>query len=72
MNYTDETLMPFGRWKNTKLANVSPNYLLWIYDNIPNLHEGFKKYIDDNRQLLNIEALAQKQKAKAQNQLNLR
>lgn len=27
---TDESLMPFGKHKDTKMANVPANYLLWF------------------------------------------
>lgn len=29
---TDESIMPFGKHKGEKLANVPPSYLLWLYD----------------------------------------
>lgn len=43
MQYTDETPMPFGKHKGTPLKDVPPSYLLWLYDNVPTLHEGFKE-----------------------------
>lgn len=50
----DESLMPFGKYKNNKLANVPASYLLWL------LTEGkitgdLKKYIEDNKAGLEIE-----------------
>lgn len=29
---TDISLMPFGKHKGEKMANVPPEYLLWLYD----------------------------------------
>lgn len=29
----DESIMPFGKHKGEKLANVPADYLLWLYDN---------------------------------------
>ena len=30
--YTDESLMPMGKHKGEKLANVPAQHLLWLYD----------------------------------------
>lgn len=62
MQYTDETPMPFGKHKGTPLKDVPPSYLLWLYDNVPTLHEGFKQYINYNRHILDLEVIADKQK----------
>lgn len=67
VHYTDETLMPFGQYKGEKLANVPPHYLLWCYDNILNLSGALKQYIDENRHVLEIEALADKQRKRFEN-----
>ena len=57
---TDQTIMSFGKYKGHKLANVPPDYLLWIYDNY-SLKPELKAYIDENRQCLNQEVkLSQK------------
>jgi len=32
MTLTDESPMPFGKFKGTAMANVDAKYLLWIYD----------------------------------------
>ena len=31
VKYTDKTLMPFGKYKGTALANVPAQYLLWLH-----------------------------------------
>jgi len=49
--FTDNSLMPFGKHKGTKLINVPADYLLWLYDNI-DLKEDLKKYVDDNYEKL--------------------
>ena len=57
---TDQTKMPFGKYKGDKLANVPSEYLLWIYDNY-DLKPELKAYIDDNRAVLQQEVkLSQK------------
>lgn len=57
---TDQTVMSFGKYKGHKMANVPPEYLLWIYDNY-DLKPELKAYIDDNRAALKQEVkLAQK------------
>ena len=43
----DESLMTFGKYKGTKLANVPDTYLLWLH--FQGLYEGeLKSYIEDN------------------------
>ena len=34
MTLTDDSIMPFGKYKKTqtKMANVPASYLLWLYD----------------------------------------
>ena len=54
MNITDEDLMPFGMHKGKKLANVPPEYLLYIYDNFK-IQIDLKKYIKDNMDVLKAE-----------------
>lgn len=67
MQYTDETPMPFGKHKETPLGDMPPSYLLWIYDNFDNLHEGFKEYIKVNKHILELEVIAEKQRRKSEN-----
>lgn len=31
---TDDSLMPLGKYKGTKMANVPANYLIWFYVNV--------------------------------------
>ena len=54
MHYDDKTLMPFGQYKGTALANVPAAYLIWCYENIT-LSEPLKKYIKDNLDALKAE-----------------
>lgn len=51
---TDESLMPFGKHKGEKLANVPARYLLFIRENF-DLHDNLKKYIDKNKDVLQAE-----------------
>jgi len=58
----DSSLMPFGKYKGTKLANVPADYLIWLYDNGKCLGE-IGKYIADNMDVLKSE-IALKEKLK--------
>ena len=64
VKYTDKTLIPFGKYKGTALANVPAATLLWCWENI-NLSEPMKEYIRDN-----LDAL--KQEAKRSSRFNAR
>lgn len=44
---SDESLMPFGKYKGVRLAEVPDAYLLWIYEN-NKCSGGLKNYIEDN------------------------
>ena len=52
--FTDEDLMPFGKWKGTKMANIPADYLLWMYDN-DKLYSPVKKYVEENMNGLKAE-----------------
>lgn len=67
MQVDDNYIMPFGRNKGKALANCNPADLLWYLDNIPNLSEGLKKYIQDNKHILELEVISNKQKRRIEN-----
>ena len=50
----DSSIMPFGKYKGIKLANVPPEYLIWLYENA-NVYGELKKYIEDNMDVLKFE-----------------
>lgn len=52
--FDDKTIMPFGKHKGEKLANVPAGYLIYIYENLQ-LSEPLKKYIKDNMEALKME-----------------
>lgn len=54
MKLNDESLMPFGKYKGEKMANVPASYLMWIYDNNKCSAE-VKEYINDNMDVLKQE-----------------
>jgi uncharacterized protein (DUF3820 family) len=58
----DESLMPFGKYKGEKMANVSPDYLIWLYEN-GKCYGELKDYIKDNMDVLKSE-IALKNKSK--------
>lgn len=50
----DNSLMPFGKYKGSKMIDVPASYLLWLYDN--GLKDGdIKNYILDNMVILEWE-----------------
>lgn len=62
MKLTDESIMPFGKYKDEKMANVPASYLLWLYDEytLPNPRFGFINrdvlaYIEENLDVLKEE-----------------
>jgi len=63
MELTDESLMPFGKYKGEKIANVPATYLDWLYGEM--VERGYnsssardvKIYIDKNREVINKELL---------------
>lgn len=59
---TDESIMPFGKYKGEKMANVPADYLLWLYQN-SNVFGDLKAYITDNLDVIKSE-IELKQKSK--------
>lgn len=47
----DNSLMPWGKYKGVKMANVPPQYLLFMYEE-KKTHGDVKKYIEDNMDVL--------------------
>ena len=54
MALTDNSPMPFGKYKGTAMANVPADYLIWIYDN-GKCNAEVKTYIIDNLDVLKNE-----------------
>lgn len=50
----DNSIMPFGKYKGEKMANVPPDYLIWLYDN-DKCYGEVKNYIFDNLEVLQSE-----------------
>lgn len=48
---TDNSPMPYGKYRGTAMANVPADYLLWLYDN-NKCTPPVAKYIDDNMDVL--------------------
>lgn len=55
MEFTDETLMPFGKHKGVKMANVPAQYLLFLYEQ-GNIVGHLKRYIEDNLTVIKEQA----------------
>jgi uncharacterized protein (DUF3820 family) len=58
----DESIMPFGKYKGEKMANIPADYLLWLYENSKVFGE-VKQYIKDNLDCIKSE-IQLKQKSK--------
>lgn len=51
---TDESIMPFGKYKGENMADVPADYLLWLYEN-NKCNGDVKAYIEDNLQVIKDE-----------------
>ena len=51
---TDESVMPFGKYKGDKMINVPSDYLLWLLNN-GKCFGDVKKYLEDNKEVLEAE-----------------
>ncbi len=51
---TDKSLIYFGKYKGTALANIPADYLLYLYDNCKT-DANLRAYIKDNLDVLNNE-----------------
>jgi uncharacterized protein (DUF3820 family) len=64
----DNSIMPFGKYKGTKLINVPASYLLWLYSQwtettqLDDNQKELKEYIEDNMQVLEMELKQEKKK----------
>jgi len=57
----DESIMPFGKHKGEKLANVPPSYLLWLFDE-SKCYGELRAYIVDNMDAIKAEIEYQNKK----------
>ena len=69
--YNDETVMPFGIHKGTKLANVPNSYLLGLHEN-GRPYGAMKDYIDENLDAIKLGAKKEKADARRNNRFNTR
>jgi hypothetical protein len=59
----DEDLMPYGKFRGTKMANVPASYLLWLADELKKTalnkrtlqNKSLLKYIEENMDVLKKE-----------------
>ncbi len=70
LDYTDETLMPFGKHQNKKLANVPASYLLYLFNSPGGLsnHPRLKDYIEKNKEALELEVKKKSKKVESKRQ----
>lgn len=58
-DFTDDTKMPFGKYKGEKLKDVSASYLLWLYGQMETQKQSqgpLFRYIKANLKVLEKEA----------------
>lgn len=72
MKYTNQTLMPFGKYYGEKLAKVPSTYLLWLYRECSIKNEMLKIYIEENLDVLKAKEKDILEKRKIDNRLNAR
>jgi uncharacterized protein (DUF3820 family) len=53
--FTKESIIPFGKYKGSKLSEIPPSYLLWIYEQ-NKAPKNLRRYIADNIQTIRTEA----------------
>lgn len=51
---TDNSLMPYGKYKGKKMANIPASYLLWMYRN-DKLFKALEVYVEENMDALEKE-----------------
>ena len=51
MRLEDNSLMPWGKYKGEKMANVPATYLMWLYNN-EKCNAEVQAYIEDNMDAL--------------------
>lgn len=49
--FSDQSIMPFGKHKGEKLANVPASYLLWLYEN-NKCYGSIRGYIVENLEVI--------------------
>lgn len=47
----DESIMPFGKHQGVKMANVPPEYLLYLYEEY-SVYGEVKEYIEENMDVI--------------------
>jgi hypothetical protein len=67
----DNSIMPFGKHKGEKMANVPAGYLLWLYNEIDEKNKTFSphqesvwRYIKENIVIIRIEFDRERRKKK--------
>lgn len=65
-NLTDSDLMPQGKFKGQTMENVPYWHLLWL-DGKPFCNRDVQKYIDENRDVLELEKKRDKYRNESEN-----
>ena len=59
----DNSIMPYGKYKGEKMANVPPDYFLWLYEN-DKCQNYVKNYIIENIDVIKQQIAYNKKKGK--------
>lgn len=51
---TDESIMPWGKYKGYEMQNVPASYLIWLYEN-DKCDKAVRDYIKENLDFLKME-----------------
>ena len=54
MSLTDNDVMPWGKYKGVKMANIPASYLIWLYEE-KKCSGSVKDYIEENLDVLKSE-----------------
>lgn len=51
---TDNSPMPYGKYKGVEMQEVPASYLIWLYEN-DKCSDSVKEYVEDNLEILKSE-----------------
>lgn len=66
---SDDSLMPYGKYRGERLSNVPDSYLLWLYEN-DKCDIAVKWYIERNLDVIKANAKLEDNERKNRNKYN--
>lgn len=57
---TDQSPMPWGKYRGRSLGNIPASYFIWLYEewglkNSGEMHRPLREYVEDNMKALKLE-----------------